>query len=190
MACDLISFRQLFKCHLLERTSLTISSKQCYSPAFRSAFLLTLLIILCSTYHRLLYPFFLLNTFLPPLECRIGTLFCLLLFKLKPRTVPGMCALINIYDTGSGFNKLPLWWKMKVQNNYRSAKIEVCPGVTGSQHRGNHLNHQGRGLLLTLDRTLSGRRKSSIPKQISAMFQSYICPDLEVGLGDGSYVTS
>lgn len=47
---------------------------------------------------------------------------------------------MNMYDTGSGFKKLLLWWRMKVQNNYMSAK-SVCTVVTGSQPRESS-NHQ------------------------------------------------
>lgn len=46
---------------------------------------------------------------------------------------------MNIYDTASGFKKLLLWWRMKVQNNSMSAK------------------------------SVSGRRKSCIPEQTSPL---------------------
>lgn len=48
---------------------------------------LCLLLILCSTHYRVFTANFLLNTFLPQLEWRTETLFCLLLFFLKTWTV-------------------------------------------------------------------------------------------------------
>lgn len=65
-------------------------------------------------------------------------------FFLKTENSFWHAYLMNIYDTGSGFKKLLLWWRTKIQNNYMSAK-SVCTVVTGSQPR-ELSNHQGRAL--------------------------------------------